>query len=311
MDESKQPLILVVGAANTGRSPIAAALLRRLVTERGLDWLVESAGVIGYDVDPPEMEARNVMIAFRMDISEHRARSLDPALVEQTTMMLAIDRGIANGIQSLYPNIEPRIVTLGELAGSNRDIPDPFRMQVGVWMVYAREIESLLAQGFERLVAMVEQHSQIASAEPTSTPSNQHDLSKPSPSPLLLPSPPPLSPPPLPTPTPTNASENRAEILARCERLLTFMADMPGLVVWEQARQHLETELTTIDEPLSSDDMIVPYRALLVALLQLWPDAPTPEQITLLREALERMHMPIDTQAMMRFSVLVTRWRLP
>ena len=35
------------------------------------------------------------------------------------------------------------IRTLGELANRKRDVPDPFRMQMGAWLTYARELDDI------------------------------------------------------------------------------------------------------------------------------------------------------------------------
>jgi protein-tyrosine-phosphatase len=150
-----QTLILIIGAADTGRAPMTAALLRRMLVQEGHDWAVESAGVVGHDDDPAEPEARNAMVALGLDISFHRARSLTAELVTAASLLLAVDRGTARVLYARYPTLPIPITSLGEIAGTSRDIPDPFRMQVGAWISYAREIEAMLRRGLGRVVELV------------------------------------------------------------------------------------------------------------------------------------------------------------
>lgn len=71
-------------------------------------------------------------------ISVRTARSLSDHLVDEATLVLAIDSGTARVARLRFPTAAARIHTLGELAGRDRDIPDPFKMQIGPWLVYTR-----------------------------------------------------------------------------------------------------------------------------------------------------------------------------
>ncbi|MBX0328509.1 low molecular weight phosphatase family protein, partial [Oscillochloris sp. ZM17-4] len=126
------PLILIIGAADTGRAPMAATLLRRLLHRRGLEWPVASAGVVGHDDQPAQTEARDAIAFLNLDISHHQARSLSEELAGSARVLLAIDSGVARVLHARYP--EATIVSLGALAGRQRDVPDPFRMQAGAWL---------------------------------------------------------------------------------------------------------------------------------------------------------------------------------
>src|SRR5262245_50512815 len=144
--------ILLVGGADTGRAPMAATLLRRLM---GAGVAIESAGVLGHDGDPAEIEARDTMAHMGLDISAHQARSITDELAAAATLLLAVDRGTELVLRARFPGAAGRIRTLGELAGRQRDIPDPFRMQIGAWITYAREIEELLKAGLPRIAELL------------------------------------------------------------------------------------------------------------------------------------------------------------
>src|SRR5215212_4074199 len=148
-------IILLSGAADTGRAPMAAALLRRLLEKRPHDWVIESCGVLGHDGAVAEVEARDTMVHMGLDIAEHHARSLNDNMAASAALIITLDRGTALVVRARFPDAAPRTYSLGELAGRARDIPDPFRMQIGAWMTYAREIESMLQAALPRIVELM------------------------------------------------------------------------------------------------------------------------------------------------------------
>jgi protein-tyrosine-phosphatase len=293
----RQPLLLVVGGADTGRAPITAALLRGLVEQAGHEWEVASAGVTGHDGDPAEPEARNAMLHFGYDISEHCARSLNDELVADTAVLLAVDSGTARVVAARYPDRVERITSLGDLTGTGRDIPDLFRMQVGAWLMYAREIEAMLQAGMDRLAAMVrgEPFADIAS-EPA----------------LAPPTPPTTSVAPPPEAAESAVSPEAIErqgSIERCERLLAVLRDMPTVIDWSHARHELADKLRQAGTvSLTSDDLAQSYTALLVALLEMRASVPPPELLGVLHTALVRLYTPIDQQAITNLSLLLARW---
>lgn len=299
--------ILLVGGADTSRAPMAAALLRRLLAERGLNWPVESAGVLGHDGDPAEPEARNALMAtYSLDISAHRARSLDDELVATARILIAVDSGTLRVIRLRYPDVAARSVTLGELAGRQRDIPDPFRMQLGAWISYVHEIERLLRAGLDQLVQMLDGDAGgTVDEQPVTDDTEKLGADE---------VPAPASPPPPATqlsalePQPALPTE-RSAALDRCERLLTLMRDMPTLVEWANARRQLEAELTAVSSnPLHPTELLQPYVSLFLALLGMSNTTPTPGQLALLQEALARLHTPVDQPAIVDLSGRMTRW---
>lgn len=297
--DARQPHILVVGGADTSRAPMAVALLRRMLEGRHLHWPVESAGVVGHDGDPAEPEARDAMTAFGLDISAHRARSLSAELVEAATLLLAIDSGTARVVRAQYPEVAARVVTIGALAGRQRDIPDPFRMQLGAWLGYVREIETLLRAGLERLIRMAQGESldtappetQAASATPGAEEGG-----------AAVYRPVEAGDPPLPI--------NRSAPIERCERLLALMRDMPDLVEWPNARRQIEAEVRAASTvSLHPDDLVQSYATMLLATLGVSESAPAPAQIALLQGAIARLRAPIDHQAIAELSSEMLAWK--
>jgi protein-tyrosine-phosphatase len=330
MDETANiPYILIVGGANTGRSPMAAALLRRILAKRHISWVIESAGVLGHDDDPAELEARSAMHAIDLDITAHIARSLTQEIVQTATILLAIDQGIVHVLRSQYPTAIDKTLTLGNLAGRKRDIPDPYRMQVATWISYAKEIETLLFEGVDQLIQLVQQWTSeatttqdppVASGDEPQSGDNGDDqaetLSPPEPMPEDIPgtideaqaSPPSAA----AEVTVTLAEEHqqtRTAQLERCIRLMQVIRDMPTLISWEQARAEMETALTIIEKlALHTGDLIYSYVNLYTALLGMQPQTPNPTQADHLLACLETMHHPIEQYQVTELSSLVVRW---
>lgn len=259
-------LILFIGAADTGRAPMAAALLRRLLRRHDLRARVASAGVVGHDGDPAEPEARDAMLALGLDINDHAARSLSDELVAEAGLLVAVEAGVARAVRSRHPDAE--VLTLGGLAGRARDIPDPFRMQVGAWMHYAGEIEALLAAGLPRIRALLE--GAPAAPQPPA----------PSHGPSLAP------------PAPAHAAARLAAV-ERVARLLALAAELPDVLDWDSASRQIAADLAAMERPLAPDDLARPYVALVRALLALAPARPTAPQAAALQAAVSRLRAPI------------------
>ena len=254
--------ILIIGGADTGRAPMAAALLRRQVAQRQLTWEIGSAGVLGHDEDPPEAEARTAMMHMGIDISAHRARSASATLLTAATVLIAVDNGTAKAVLAQFPEAAPRLHSLGTLAGRQRDIPDPFRMQVGAWMTYAGELDQMLLAALPRLVELI-QAAGVRS--PQSGVRSQED-----------------------------AVASRAAVLTQVERLLAVLVDMPEVIEWAAARARLDAAIGALAVPAGAGDLAAGYGGLLHAALALSLAPPSRGQAAALRTAVARCAQPIS-----------------
>lgn len=277
--------ILLVGAADTGRAPMAAALLARLAEQRGYRWAVESAGVLGHDGAAAEVEARDTMLHMGLDIGEHQARSLDDDIARRADLIVAIDSGTALVVRARFPAAAPRTFGLGELAGRARDVPDPFRMQIGAWMTYARELERLLEAALPHMVEL------LPAGDEGPTVGDERAT---------------------PGETPPVAGE-RAAAATRIAGLLQVAVQMPDVLDWAAARGRIEADLAAIAAaPAEPSDLIAAYVGLLRAALALLPPAPSPAQLAALQQAAEKLRAPVGQDALVALSsTLATLPRLP
>lgn len=268
--------ILLVGAADTGRAPIAAALLRRLLERQNLNWTVGSAGVLGHDDAPPETEARDTLAHLGLDLSQHRARSITDELATEAALLIAIDSGIARALRARFPTAGDRIATLGELASRPRDIPDPFRMQMGAWLTYARELALLLEAA---LPAMIERGGQSAAA-PHAAP---------------------------PTPA-ADAVTQRHTAVVRLARLFQVFGEIPDAISWPAVLPYIEAQLGSASAPFAPDDLAVAYAGVLRAALALTASPPTDGQLAALQQAVERLGAPVSHEDITGLSGQLGGW---
>jgi protein-tyrosine-phosphatase len=273
--------ILVIGGADTARAPMAAALLRRLLAQQRHSWSVGSAGVLGHDSDPAEIEARETMAHMGLNINDHEARSLSNDLVADAALLLAVDSGTALVMRASFPEATARIHVLGTLAGRQRDIPDPFRMQIGAWITYAREIAALIEAALPQIISLLPTpetlYGQPAVAASTA--------GRPS------------------------AADPRSAAADRIARLLRTVVEMPDVVDWAAARGRIEADLSTVAAaPRNARDLVAAYAGLLRAALAMTPAAPSTGQLAVLRAAAGRLAEPVGQPDLNDLSARLGTW---
>ena len=107
--------IVCVCTGNTCRSPMAAALLGRLLPGDE----VASAGLYAEDGAPASYHALLAMDEMGIDISGHIARRFR-AQMGEGALLLAMTRSQARALRSLCPNAKV------ELFLGDEEVPDPF-----------------------------------------------------------------------------------------------------------------------------------------------------------------------------------------
>ena len=115
--------ILVVCTGNICRSPIGEYLLKAKLPKGN----VLSAGtgaMIGWPADPMSVE---VMQEQGVDISAHRAQQLTRPLLAGVDLVLTLDRGHSDWINSRYPEFRGKVHKMLRWR-ENADVPDPYRM---------------------------------------------------------------------------------------------------------------------------------------------------------------------------------------
>ena len=120
--------LLFVCTGNTCRSPMAAALARRAVEERGWAHVrVESAGVHAVEGAPASEGAVAAMREWGIDLTEHRSRPLTPDLVEWADRILAMAPSQREAVEAMGGGRKVFLLTeFLEGPDAGQPIEDPF-----------------------------------------------------------------------------------------------------------------------------------------------------------------------------------------
>ncbi|WP_054535603.1 arsenate-mycothiol transferase ArsC [Herpetosiphon geysericola] len=281
-------LIVVVGGADTGRAPMGAVLLRRLLLETHPTWQIESAGVLGHDGDTWQPEARMALEHLNATPPAHTARSLSPALAMQADLLLAVDRGVGRALELQYP--DGRWQVLPDLAESAREVLDPFRMTLDAWLIYGRELEHQLKVSLSKIIA----YCQGETLAPTSAPTSVEPTNQPIAAPVELGS-------------EVHPAYRRLHILA------FGIAGIPEVVDWAKARNSLREAMQSFANHLAASagpsDLRPAALAMLGGVLGAGSDPISSNQLAILREIVGRVAQTIDPQDLAGLAGAIGRWQ--
>jgi len=147
VDSGIRVRVLFVCMGNICRSPIAQGVFHKLLEREGLQAVVEtdSAGTHTYHVgEPPDRRARKTALRRGIDLSDLRARLVEPEDFLRFEYVLAMDLRNFNDLSQICPpGAEHKLKLFMDSAPHLRiqEVPDPY---------YGA------ASGFERVFDMVE-----------------------------------------------------------------------------------------------------------------------------------------------------------
>lgn len=136
--------LLFVCSGNTCRSPLAAVHARAVVGERAAPVAVASAGISAVDGAPASGHAHTVAALEGGDLGEHRSARIDAGLVAAADLILTMTAAHRDSLHEHWPQYRDRVMTLGEAAGLNVDVDDPFGGSVEDYERTSREIGRLV-----------------------------------------------------------------------------------------------------------------------------------------------------------------------
>jgi len=134
--------IVFVCTGNTCRSPMAEAVARAIFAREGLCISVQSAGVAAFKGQAASKNALLAMHARKLDISAHITQPAALDLLKNAALVLTMTRGHLSHVKAACP--AANAFTLGEYAGSNAEVSDPFGGDLAEYRACAAQIEALL-----------------------------------------------------------------------------------------------------------------------------------------------------------------------
>jgi protein-tyrosine phosphatase len=150
------PSILLICTANQCRSPLAEVLLRRALTEADLaDWSVLSAGTWAEDGRVADSRTQAVAAEWDLDLSRHRARSVDGPMLADTDLVLCMERGQLEALRLEWPAQAATLRLFSELGGLRYDVLDPVRGDLADFRSLRRDLQRLIEEGMPRLTAWI------------------------------------------------------------------------------------------------------------------------------------------------------------
>lgn len=130
-------LIMTVCRGNISRSPVAEEIIRQQLALLHIDELYEvtSRGLQGTEVDPEPVKYPNLthygqiyqdslpaLTQLGIDFTGRVSTPIDTSIAEQASLILAMDKKVLIGLQTLYPETTLRMRLFSTLLDSETDI---------------------------------------------------------------------------------------------------------------------------------------------------------------------------------------------
>lgn len=145
--------ILVVCTANICRSPVATGLLKDRLERRGLDdWTVSSAGTWAMVPRGASRHSVEIMQRNGFDISDHRARMIDAAMVADADLVLCMEIGHAEALRAEFPEEAHKVYLLSEMVDQQYNIADPYGGPYVEYVHMYAGLEELIDNGLDRII---------------------------------------------------------------------------------------------------------------------------------------------------------------
>jgi protein-tyrosine-phosphatase len=147
------PSVLFVCTGNLHRSPMAEYFFKAKIGSDP-DWKIASAGTYTRDGMPLPPEVLMILSKAGIDARRHRSREITREMVANHNLVLCLASNHKEALRAEFPDLAERIHLLSEMVGEKSDVDDPIGGPMVEFEAVAREIDTYLTQGFERIVAL-------------------------------------------------------------------------------------------------------------------------------------------------------------
>lgn len=146
--DAKGKEIVFVCTGNTCRSPMCEGIFNSLPYK---GYYASSAGIFAQNGDKASQNSVLALSEMGINIENHCARTLNHEIIDNAQLIITLTKGHKDAILSLGNNLQNKVMTLGEAAGENRDISDPFGGDIGIYRACRDEILDLVKKTYDRL----------------------------------------------------------------------------------------------------------------------------------------------------------------
>ena len=131
----------MVCLGNICRSPLAEGIMRKKIEERGLPWIVDSAGTSSWHIgQSPDKRSIEVAKKYGIDISRQRGRQIEAKDLETFDFIYAMDTNNLQEILKLAstPVLQSKVKLILHESGvrDTENVPDPYWDDDGFENVY-------------------------------------------------------------------------------------------------------------------------------------------------------------------------------
>lgn len=136
---------------------MAEALMRYLIesTHPPLpEWEVASAGCWAYPGMPATSKAIAAAAALGADLSEHASQAVSADLLERYNLILCMEIAHVDFIKRHFSETAEKTFLLSEMASEKFEIDDPVGQSQTDYQKSAREILSLIQNGWQKIKAL-------------------------------------------------------------------------------------------------------------------------------------------------------------
>lgn len=146
-------VILFVCTANICRSPMAEGLFRDKARRAGDSELfeVQSAGTWTIEQQPASGNALIVMAQRGIDLSAHRSKMVTRREMDAATVVIVMTRSHREALTAEFPLHRAKIHLMSELDSRVFDIGDPYGGTLDEYESTARQLQSLIQVGYEKI----------------------------------------------------------------------------------------------------------------------------------------------------------------
>lgn len=151
------PSVLFICTANQIRSPLAEAIMRKEIVNRGYPvdaWKISSAGTWAKPGLSVFTYAQIAAKELGVDLESHRSQIVTEELLADHALVLTMEQGHKEALQVEFPRFAGKIYLLSEMVNQHYDIHDPVGLSFPEYWQVGKTIESILQDGMMKIVLL-------------------------------------------------------------------------------------------------------------------------------------------------------------